>query len=158
MSGQTVTEFLQRRYPDIKVIILTMHEAVHYARLALEAGAVGYLLKSKAIEELIEAIETVYRGDTYVTADIRESLLDCMLHAPKAKAGIGALSKREFQLLCLLSSGNTMHECAQHMCVGDSTVSSYRRRIMEKLNLSSTADISRFAIENNISGGSTKSK
>lgn len=134
----------------LKVLVLTVHENVHYAVRALEAGAHGYMIKSAAVDELVEAIDTVMRGDIYVSPKISPDVWSYLRRPKREREGLEALSAREFDAIRILGSGVSLQECAKEMKVSVSTVSTYRARILEKLKLSTTAELIRFAIENEL--------
>ncbi|MBU22298.1 MAG: DNA-binding response regulator [Acidobacteria bacterium] len=144
-------ERLLGQYPSLKILVLTVHERAHYALRALESGAHGYLIKSAASEELMEAIREVRAGRIYLSSSISQDVL-ARLRTPRDKrSGLEALSPREFSCLRLLGAGKTLQECAREMHVSVSTASTYRGRIMEKLGLDSTAELIRFALEHDLS-------
>jgi len=141
-------ERLLSEHKSLKILVLTVHENVHYAVRVLEAGAHGYMIKSAAVEELVEAIQTVYRGDVYISPKVSSEVWSRMRRPKRDREGVETLSQREFDALRILSSGVGIQECASRMNVSTSTVSTYRSRILEKLNLSTTAELIRFAMEN----------
>ncbi|MCK5690484.1 response regulator transcription factor [Myxococcota bacterium] len=114
----------------------------------LEAGAHGFVLKSDASEEMLDAIRLVYRGHTYISRAVASEL--AMHTAQRDKHGVDALSKREFELLRNIGAGHSLQECAEKMHLSRSAVSTYRSRLLVKLSLESTAALIRFAIENDI--------
>lgn len=143
---------LTNEFQHLKILVLTVHENVHYAVRTLEAGAHGYLIKSAAVDELMGAIETIKEGNVYISKKISPEVWS-QLRRPKGKRdGLDSLSQREFDVLRLIGSGATLQECAKQLGVSVSTVSTYRGRILEKLNLSSTSDLVRFAIESKMTG------
>lgn len=151
-DAPTVIETLLHRQPQIKILVLTVHENIHYAVKVLETGAHGYLIKSAAVQELVEAIQTVYAGGIYVSPKVSQDVLAHMRRPKRERVGLQALSQREFDLLRILGAGHSLQECSKQMKISTSTASTYRSRIMEKLNLKSTADLIRFALENQIVG------
>ena len=154
MPGQdapAVIEKLLRLYSGVKILILTVHENIHSAVRVLEAGAHGYLIKSAAVDELVEAIDTVHQGRVYVSPRVSQEVLEHLRRPKRQRVGLQSLSQREFDLLRMLGSGKTLQQCAQQMKIGTSTASTYRARIMEKLGLTSTAELIRFALEHGIS-------
>lgn len=141
---------LLKEFKQLKILLLTVHENVHYAVRTLEAGAHGYLIKSAAVEELVDAISTIRDGNVYISRKISPEVWT-LLRRPKGKReGIEALSQREFDVLRILGSGGSLQQCAKQLDVSVSTVSTYRGRILDKLNLANTTDLVRFAIENEI--------
>lgn len=135
---------------SVKIVVLTVHENIHYAVRTLRAGANGYLIKSSAVEELVEAIHAVRRGETFVSKKIAGDVLDLMRRPYGERGGLAALSQREFEVLQMLGRGASLQECSKALNVTVSTVSTYRSRILEKLELKTTSELVRFAIENNI--------
>ncbi|MDA1232269.1 MAG: response regulator transcription factor [Planctomycetota bacterium] len=155
MPGQdapALIEKLLRRHRGIKILVLTVHENIHYAVRVLEAGAHGYLIKSAAVDELIEGIDTVHQGRIYVSSRVSQEVLQHLRRPKRERVGLDALSQREFDLLRMLGAGKTLQQCAEQMNVSTSTASTYRARIMEKLNLTSTAELIRFAIDHDVTG------
>ena len=148
---ETIKQLL-KEFNWLKILVLTIHENVHYTVRTLEAGAHGYLIKSAAVEELVDAIHTIKDGDVYISKKISPDAW-ALLRRPKAKRdGVEALSQREFEVLRILGSGASLQDCAKQLSVSVSTVSTYRGRILEKLHLSTTSDLVRFAIENKLTG------
>jgi len=150
LDAPQAIEKLLADHPDLKILVLTVHENVHYAVRALEAGAHGYLIKSAAVEELVDAIDTVSRGDAYLSPKVSREVWSQLRRPKRDRAGLESLSQREFDALRILSSGASMQACAEKMGVSTSTVSTYRSRILEKLHLTTTAELIRFAIEHNL--------
>ena len=155
MPGTPALEVIatvMRERPGVKVLVLTVHESIHYAVRVLERGAQGFLLKSAAAQELLAAIAAVDQGEIYISPRVSQRVIH-HLRRPKAdREGLELLSQREFDLLRVLGSGMSLKESAGHLNVSVSTASTYRARLMEKLNLRTTAEIIRFAIEHDIVG------
>jgi DNA-binding NarL/FixJ family response regulator len=147
-----VLEALTRTGGDVRVLILTVHENIHYAVRVLESGALGYVVKTAAATELVEAIEAVRRGEVYISRSVSQRVLQ-QLRRPRAdRMGLGSLSQREFDLLRVLGAGLSLKECAETLHISASTASTYRTRLMEKLGLRTTAEIIRFALEHDVIG------
>ncbi len=139
-------------FKSLKILVLTVHENVHYAVRTLEAGAHGYLIKSAAVDELVDAIRTIKDGNVYISRKLSPEIW-AQLRRPKGKReGLESLSQREFDVLRIIGGGASLQECARQLCVSVSTVSTYRGRVLEKLNLATTSDLVRFAIENKLLG------
>ncbi len=135
---------------ELPVIILTMHEEQQYVVRAVEAGAMGYITKRSAPEQLVKAIQLVHKGHRYFTAQATEALA---LHVAKGSQGMSALdslSTRELQVLRRLALGYTNREIGDTYSISVKTVDTYRRRLLKKLNLRNNADLSRFAIQNQL--------
>jgi DNA-binding NarL/FixJ family response regulator len=143
---------LLRARPEIKILVLTVHENVHYAVRVLEAGAHGYLIKSEAVEALVDAIAAVCSGRIYLSPAMSQEVLQHLRRPRRERVGLEALSQREFDFLRIFGAGNSLQQCAKEMNVSVSTASTYRARIMEKLKLKTTAELIRFALEQNIVG------
>lgn len=152
LDAAQAIQALIREHKHLKILVLTVHENVHYAVRALEAGAHGYMIKSAAVDELVEAINTVSRGAVYLSPRVSQDVWAQLRRPKRNRLGLESLSQREFDALRILGTGAGLQECAHQMNVSASTVSTYRSRILEKLNLSSTAELIRFAIEHQVVG------
>lgn len=135
---------------ETPVLVLTMHENPQYAVRALESGAQGFLVKSSAVEELVAAIRAVCRGELYLTPSISGSVVDRLRRARGERSGLDGLSPREFELLRLLAAGDGLKQAAYKLKIGVSTASTYRARMLEKLGLSSTTELIRYALEHGL--------
>ncbi len=150
-DAPNLIERLLRISPELKILVLTVHENIHYAVRALESGAHGYLIKSAAVEELLDAIEAVRDGKIYLSSRVSDDVLSHLRQPKRQRVGLESLSPRESDLLKLLGAGESLQQCAERMKISTSTASTYRSRIMEKLNLRNTAELIRFALEHNLS-------
>ncbi len=148
---EVISEIARDR-PSVKVLVLTVHESIHYAVRVLEHGAQGFLLKSAAAKELLEAIAAVDQGEIYISPRVSQKVLHQLRRPRTHRVGLESLSQREFDMLRVLGSGMSLKECAYNLRISTSTASTYRSRLMEKLKLRSTAEILRFALENDIVG------
>jgi two-component system, NarL family, invasion response regulator UvrY len=146
MNGLDVLKALQSRGTRAGVLVLSMHPEEHYARRVLKAGASGYLQKESPPEELLNAIRRIAKGGKYVTPSLAERLA-VELEGNREKAPLELLSDREYQVLCLLASGKGVKEIATSLAVSAPTVSTYRARVLEKLGLTSTVELVRYALE-----------
>lgn len=146
----SVIEEVARRKLPVKVLILTVHESAHYAVRVLEAGAAGYMVKSGAVDELYGAIRAVHAGEIYVSPKLSSTVLDHLRRPKRERTGVAALSDREFELLRLLARGTGLKEAAGILSVSVSAASTYRARILKKLELSNTGELIRFALENDL--------
>jgi two-component system response regulator NreC len=152
MDGVALCQRLAVVCPKASVLMLTMHDDAESVARAVKAGAAGYLLKSEAFTQTIEAIETLYRGRKYYPVTVQERLIERTVAVEPAQERLRRLSAREFELLRLIALGRTGLECAEQMQVTASTISTYRARILEKLKLNSTGELIRFAIEQGVNG------
>ena len=135
--------------PEIPVLIMSMHPEDQYALRVLKAGASGYLNKDSVHEELIKAIQTVRIGRKYIRPTIAEKLVGA-LSSDSNKQLHEQLSDREFDVFKMIAEGKTISEIASQLSLGATTVSTYRARILEKMNMKTNADLTRFALENKL--------
>lgn len=147
LAVDAIKDFLQS-FPKMRVVVLTVHENIHYGVHVLNAGAHGYIIKAAAVDELILAIETVRHGNVYVSRQIAEDVWAQRNIGKTSKSGIGSLSARELEVLKLLAEGKSLQECSSQLSIKVSTVSTYQSRILEKLGLQSKTELVRFAVEN----------
>ncbi len=144
-----VLEELTLKYPGTRVIVLTMHEDPAYVRLALGAGASGYLLKSAADSELIQAIRQIAKGGIYT--QVPKAL---EVDSPGEKSLVGSkleqLSQREREVLGQIAQGHTNQAIADRLFLSVKTVESYRARLMAKLGLKSRAELTQFSLESGL--------
>jgi two-component system invasion response regulator UvrY len=145
---QLLTELKQERR-DLPVLVLSMHAEDEYALRALRNGASGYVTKESAPEELIAAIQKIMRGGRYMTADLAEKLAFAYA-SPVTQAPHHTLSEREMEVLQLIGAGKSLKEIAARMELSVKSVSTYRARLLEKMTLSTTADLIRYVVENNL--------
>ena len=146
ISGLEILKQLRSLKPDLQVLILSMYPERQYAIRALKAGAAGYLTKESAPAELIAAIRQVSQGRKYVTQSLAEKLA-AELGGEVEQEPHETLSDREYQVMCLLASGKSVTEIATELSLSIKTVSTYRTRILDKLNLENTAQIIRYALK-----------
>ncbi|MDX6499544.1 MAG: hypothetical protein QOG23_2804 [Blastocatellia bacterium] len=146
MSGLEVLTESSKRFPQVRVIVLTVHEAGEYALGALRAGAAGYLPKSAASDELKEAIETVARGETYVSSDIAKKTMLEQARISQDERSLDKLTPRQREILILMAEGNSTKEIALGLKISVKTVESHRAQLMERLNIHEVAGLVMFAI------------
>jgi two-component system invasion response regulator UvrY len=149
MDGLDVLKQLKIEKPRIPVIILTIHPEAQYALRILRAGASGYLTKESASDELIAAIRKVHRGGKYISANLAEKIAFA-LDADAEKMLHETLSDREYQVLYLIASGKTVTEIAEELNLSVKTISTYRARILEKMNMKTNAELTRYAFQNHL--------
>ncbi len=150
MDGLEVVTRMSSYCPEIPVLILTMHEEDQYVIRAIEAGAMGYLTKQSAPEQLVAAVKKIDAGGRYLTEKASEALALRVIRGNKSKTLTEALSLRELQVLRKLALGSTNKEIAISYNISVKTVDTYRSRILKKLQLRNNAELSRFAIQNKI--------
>ena len=148
-SGLDVLKDVRQLRPKLPVLILTMHPEDQLGRRALKAGASGYMNKESAPEELIKAVRKMLRGGIYVSPALAERLA-FDLHENSGRCLHETLSDREFEVLRLIGSGKTTSQIAEMLHLSAPTVSTYRARILEKLNMKTTADLINYALRNQL--------
>ncbi len=150
-SGLDVLKIVRAEWPELPVLVLSMYPEDQYARRVLKAGASGYLTKNSAADELVKAIRKVVRGGKYVSPSLAERLaLD--LGTDPSRLPHEALSDREFQVLQLIATGKSARAIAAELSLSVKTVSTYRARVLEKLNLRTTAELIHYALQNHLIG------
>lgn len=150
MDGLEVVARLHSDRPEIPILILTMHDEEQYVVRSIYSGAMGYITKQSAPEQLVKAIRQLQAGGRYLSPEAAESLA---LHVAKGRSGqslLDSLSNREIQVLRALALGQTNREIAETYHISVKTVDTYRLRLIKKLNLRNNADISRFAIQHGL--------
>ncbi|QDY68855.1 response regulator transcription factor [Qingshengfaniella alkalisoli] len=147
IGGLTATEMILERAPDMRILILSMHDTAEYISTALSHGALGYVLKDVPTEEIKTAIDTVMRGDRYLCTGATASL------APKTADGREPLTSREQTVLLQLAQGRSNKEVAAELDISIRTVETHRKNIKRKLGISSTAGLTRYALEHGVLQG-----
>jgi DNA-binding NarL/FixJ family response regulator len=145
-NGFEVLDEVTKKYPEIRVIVLTVHEAVEYAKKALRGGAAGFLSKSAAITELEEAIHTVVRGEDYISPEILKKTLLDMGKGTTNEERLATLSPRQREVLRLIAEGMTTKQIGRLLNISVKTVETHRAQLMEKLSIHDVAGLVRFAI------------
>lgn len=148
-SGLDVLIELKNYYDNLPVLILSTYPEELYAIRALKAGASGYLNKSTVVEELASAIRRVAKGEKYVSTTLAEKLA-FSFGEDKNELPHEKLSDREFQVLLLIASGKSLSQIAELLFLSSKTISTYRARILEKMDLTNNAEITNYAIKNNL--------
>ena len=150
LDGLEVIAQLQAQHPKLPILVLTMHEEGQYVVRAIQAGAMGYLTKQSAPEQLVKAIRKIYKGQRYITDEAAESLALRVAKGSDGKSPLDSLSMRELQVLRRLAMGHTNREIASAYHISIKTVDTYRARLLKKLGLRNNAELSRFAIQNRL--------
>lgn len=150
LDGLEVISRLNALHPKLPVLVLTMHEEGQYVVRAIEAGAMGYITKQSAPEQLVNAIRKVLGGGRYLTDEAAEALALRVARGKQGQTALDALSMRELQVLRRLAMGNTNREIASMYGISIKTVDTYRSRLLKKLDLRNNAELSRFAIQNHL--------
>jgi two-component system invasion response regulator UvrY len=148
-NGLEILQSVKQKWPSTNVLILSMHPQEQYAIRALKLGASGYLTKDTASEELLQAVKRVSAGGKYISQSLAESIamhLDKDVYRQKHEA----LSGREFEIMIRLANGKSLQEISSELFISDKTVSTYRSRIMEKMEFSRNTELTRYCIENQL--------
>lgn len=150
IDGLEVIQRILPEFPHLPIIVLTMHTENQYVIRAIEEGAMGYITKQSAPEQLVKAIRKVLGGSRFLTDDAAESLALKVSQGRRGRSGLDDLSTRELQVLRRLALGHTNREIAEAYNISIKTVDTYRFRLLKKLDLRNNADLSRFAIQNGL--------
>ena len=154
LNGLEATRQLKKRFPEMKIIILTMHANEEYVLETLRAGASGYLVKKAAPADLIEAIQAVYKGDSFLSPSISKTVIDEYIRQAETKSErdivYGKLTNREREIFQLIIEGHKNREIADLLYVSIKTVETHKAHIMDKLNVHSTAKLIRYAMDKDL--------
>ncbi len=148
-SGLDALQQIKLSLPDLPVLILSIHPEEQYALRALKSGAAGYLSKDTAPEELVKAVQKVLLGKKYISQAIAEKLANTF-SSDATTLPHEYLSDREFDVMKFLANGKSVSEIAEILSLSVTTVSTYRARIMTKMNLKSNSDLTKYSIENSL--------
>ena len=142
---------LRADHPDLKILVLSVHPEDHYAVRALRFGAVGYLTKDRSPEELTAAIRRVHAGGRYVTRSLAERLA-FELEPGAERPSHEMLSDREYQVFCMLGRALSVKDIAGELELSPKTISTYRTRILQKMQLTNNAELIRYAVQHDLAG------
>ncbi len=140
---------IKQRKPDLKVLVLSMHPEEEIAIRALKTGASGYLNKDSVPSELIRAVRKIHAGGRYISGSLAESIF-MSVNKDSSPEPHKELSEREFQVLCLIASGNTLSDIADELSISVKTVSTYRTRILEKMAMKTNVELTHYAIKHKL--------
>lgn len=150
-NGLDVLKELKRTHPALPVLVLSMHPEDQFAIRILRAGAAGYVTKESAPDELIGALRKVCGGGKYVSPQLAEKLA-IFIEQDKSGPLHEQLSDREYQVLRMLALGKTVSEIAEELLLSAKTISTYRTRVLEKMKMSTNADLTRYALQHQLIG------
>jgi DNA-binding NarL/FixJ family response regulator len=153
LNGLEATRQIRKQFPKVKVLILTMHADEEHILQILQAGASGYVVKQDAPEELVSAVQTVDRGDLFLSPSISRTVIQEYIRRAEAMAGrvsYEPLTPREREVLQLIAEGRPPREIAEILRISVKTVETHRAHLMRKLDARSTADLTRYAIRKGI--------
>ena len=157
LSGIDATKQITKKYPEVNVLVLTMHENEEYVYQILKSGAAGYVLKSAGKEELITAIRAAAKGEKFFSPRISQLMAEGYVRrveqvATEVETGDVPLTRREREVLILVVDGMTNQQIADQLFISPRTVDTHRTNIMQKLNIHDLANLVRYAIEHGIAG------
>jgi DNA-binding NarL/FixJ family response regulator len=147
-SGLEVLKEVKQLRPRLPVLVLSMHAEEQYAMRSFKAGAAGYITKASSRDELREAILKVINGGRYVSPSMAERMMFALAYSDKPPHE--QLSNRELEVLLLIASGKTVGEIAEALSLSDKTISTYRRRILDKMQLTTNAELTHYVIRNKL--------
>lgn len=146
LNGIETTQQIKERFPDTKVLILSMYKKKDFILSLFKLGVNGYILKNKGKEELIAAINTIYRGKPYFPLDVMQIITE----NPYTKKEIAQLTEREQEILCLVATALSAKEIGEKLFIGKVTVETHIRNVKEKLGLRKNGELIRYALKNNL--------
>lgn len=150
INGMHLTEWVTKACPDVRVVVLTVHEEIAYLKRLLQAGAKGYVLKRAAADELIHALRKVCRGEIYLDPSVAGRLVDRQLGAEaamKPEVQQRPLTNREVEVARLIAQGYSNKEVAARLHISVKTVETHKARLMEKLGIESRVELVRYAMD-----------
>jgi two-component system response regulator NreC len=157
LSGIEATKQIKRKYPEVNVLVLTMHENEEYVYQILKSGAAGYVLKSAGKDELISAIRAAAKGEKFFSPRISQLMAEGYVRrveqvATETESGDVPLTRREREVLSLVVDGLTNQQIADQLFISPRTVDTHRTNIMQKLDIHDLANLVRYAIEHGLAG------
>jgi two-component system response regulator NreC len=148
MNGLEAAQEIVRRSGRTKIVLLTRHDDDQYVLTALRLGVRGYVLKSQAVYDLVQAIRQVFRGEVYLSPGVSRAVVDAFLS--KSEFPQDRLTARERQVVKLIGEGKTTKEAASFLGISTKTAESHRTRLMQKLDIHSTAELVRYAVRHGL--------
>ncbi len=148
-SGLDVLAEVKRTQPSIRVLFLSMYPEAHFAVRVLQAGASGYVSKDSGRDEFIRAVRTVLQGKKYISATLAEAIASG-LGGDSTKPPHELLTDREYEVMRAIAAGKSATEIAQALSISVKTVTTHRRRILDKMGMSTNADLTRYVLMNNL--------
>lgn len=156
MDGVEATRIVKEQYPNVKVIMLTMHDEIRLIKDVLEIGARGYILKNIGRTDLIKALETVSNGRPYLDPAVQEKMINSLSGNDEEEKDepndelVNSITTREMEILQLIALGNTSGEIAKKLFISKNTVETHRKNLLGKLNVKNTAALLKFAYQNGL--------
>lgn len=152
MNGISAIKKIKESQSETEIVILSIKDDIFYAQQALQAGAIGYLSKRTAADKVVQAVRLAHQGKRFISQEINETLIDKYVLGEELtiKDPMGILSPREQDILKLVAEGETSKKIASLLHISENTVKTYRKRLMDKLELDSLQDLVKFAIRHEI--------
>ncbi len=150
LNGVEATYEIRDLYPSVQIVILSMHSTTEHIFRALQAGALGYVLKESTGKEVVDAVRAVYAGRRFLSHRLVETVVDDYTHQRRAESPLATLSVRERQVLQLVVEGKSNAEIADMLSLSPKTVETYRSRLMKKLGLKDVPSLVKFAIQHGL--------
>lgn len=148
-SGLEIIKTLRKEFPRLAVLVLSAYPEEQYALRALKSGASGYLTKEAATAELIGAIHKISSGGKYISASMAESLAFA-IESDSEKLPHEKLSNREYEVMLMIASAKSVREIAEELCLSEKTIGTYRSRILEKMDMKNSSEITYYAMKNSL--------
>jgi DNA-binding NarL/FixJ family response regulator len=147
-NGIELTKYLKAEFPDLPVLVVSMHDEALYAERALRAGARGYVMKREALDSILQAVRSVLDGDIYISPTITKRMVfDHIQGGGEARSAVERLTDRELEVFQLIGEGRDMHEIAAQLHLSKKTVEAHRANIKEKLSVPSAREVVRYATQ-----------
>jgi DNA-binding NarL/FixJ family response regulator len=152
MDGMEATQKVTAAYPNLKVLMLTMHDRAVYIEKLIKSGASGYVLKNTKKEELLAAITAVYNGESYYSAEVTKRIMEGLQKKSSAQKSVGnvSLTDRELEVIKLIVKELTTHEIADELCISHHTVESHRKNLISKLQVRGISGLVKYAVESGL--------
>jgi two-component system, NarL family, invasion response regulator UvrY len=148
-NGIEILKIVKKEMPRVQVLVLTMYPESQYALRSMRAGASGYLTKDSVPDRLVEAIRRIADGKKYITPELGETLAQ-FVDQDADQLSHERLSDREFETLCLIASGKALSEIAEELKLSPKTVSVYRARVLEKMQLKNNAELTHYSLKHKL--------
>jgi len=153
LNGLETTREIKKRFPSMKILVLSMYDNEEWIFQILKAGASGYLIKDSAVNDLTSALRAVYQGDSYLSPSISKMVIEEYIRKAELgeKQGVeGLLSGREREILRLIADGNSVPQISNLLCISKKTVEAHKTHIMEKLNIHDKVGLIKYAIRSGL--------
>lgn len=148
MDGIEGTQIIMEKFKGAKILALTMHDEEVFITNMIKAGALGYILKDCDIDEVIQAVKTIHKGEKYYSNEVSVAMIGALMNKDNSKGS--ALSERELDVLILIAGGASNKVAGEKLFISPRTIESHRRNILDKLDLKNTVEMVKYAFKNNL--------